>query len=66
MNKKKHNRDEEIIELINNNKGIRIKDLAKLLSMWDSNLRKKIKLLAENNKVERFNSKGYTCVRIKD
>jgi predicted transcriptional regulator len=58
-------REREIIQSIENNEGIKIKDLAKLLEMWDSNLRKMIKILVEQEKVEKFRKDNYICVRIK-
>lgn len=65
MSNKRFNRDDEIVMTIRENNGIRIKDLAKLLSMWDSNLRKRLNLLNKEGKVERFIQKDYTCVKIK-
>ena len=62
---KVQNRDEEIINAIKKNKGIRIRDLAKSLGMWDSNLRKKLNVLVSENQVERFIENKYTCVRLK-
>lgn len=59
-------REKEIINAIEHNNGIRIKDLAKLLGMWDSNLRKKINLLVQRGLVERLIEDKYTCVRIKE
>ncbi len=62
--KKSLTRKEEVIKAIKDNDEIRIKDLAKLLRMWESNLRKKIKVLIEEGKVERFTKNNYVCVRI--
>ena len=57
--------NEKIIQVISNNNEIRIKDLAKSLGMWDSNLRKKIKVLVEEGKIEVFQKDKYKCVRVK-
>ena len=65
MSEKRLNKDDEIVESIRENNGIRIKDLAKLLGMWDSNLRKRLKLLNKEGKVEKFIQEDYTCVKIK-
>lgn len=58
-------REEEIMSAIRKNNGIRIKDLARLLDMWDSNLRKKINILRQKGLVEKFIHDKYTCVRIR-
>lgn len=62
---RKQKGEQRIIEAIGKNNGIRIKDLARILGMWDSNLRKRINVLDQNGIVERFVQDGYTCVRVK-
>ena len=59
-------RKEEVVKAIKDNNEIRIKDLAKLLCMWESNLRKNIKVLIEEGKVEKFTKNNYVCVRIRN
>lgn len=55
----------EIIQAIEKNKEIRITDLAKLLCMWDGNLRKMINALVQEHKIERFIKDNYIYVKIK-
>lgn len=62
---RKQNCEQRIIDAIRKNNGIRIKDLARILGMWDSNLRKRINVLVKKDIVERFVQDGYTCVRVK-
>jgi len=62
---KQRNCKDEILAAIKNSDGIRIKDLSKQLCMWDSNLRKKIKVLIEEDKVEKYTQENYLHVRIK-
>jgi len=59
------NRKEEILIAVKNSDGIKIKDLSKQLGMWDSNLRKKLKILIEEGKVEKYTQDDYLHVRIK-
>ena len=56
-------REEEIVDAIKHKDGVRIKDLAKLLGMWDGNLRNKINDLVKMGIVEKFIKDKYICDR---
>lgn len=58
--------EERIIEAIRKKSGFRIIDLAKQLGLWDSNLRKRIKVLVQKGVLETYVHGNYLCVRIRN
>jgi DNA-binding MarR family transcriptional regulator len=58
-------REDAILEKIVNNEGIRIKDLAKKLGMWDGNLRRNVERLVKKGIVAKYVENDYVCVKIK-
>lgn len=67
MKEKISNRNDEILSVIRENNGIKIKDLARQLEMWDGNLRKRINALVKTKRIEKFvDGENYTCVKIRD
>ncbi len=57
--------EERIVEALRNRNGIRMMDLAKMLGMYDSNLRKKIQVLVQRGVAGRYLDDRHTCVRHK-
>ena len=58
-------RETEVINAVKSHNHIRIKDLAKKLEMWDSNLRKMIVKLEEKGYLHKYVQDNFTCVKLK-
>jgi len=59
------NRKEEVLATLVKVQQVRVVALARKLGMWDSNLRKILKQLIIEKKIEKFLDNNYTCVRMR-
>ncbi len=57
--------EDRIIEAIRRNEGIRVKDLVRMLNMWDGNLRREVGTLVRKGVLEKFIKDDFVCVRFR-